>query len=111
MSSTVLGWPAWNPYGHPMSSFVLCVSSYLPSSLFLMKPSSTRLSSSGYTDPGDGLHQPLVITSISSIISAPFLGERSSSVITHILSPRLFLISPNDHIPTSNYQYRISDTG
>src|SRR5947207_15809040 len=38
-------------------------------------------------DPGDGRHQPCVICSIASTISAPFFGEREISDSVHIRTP------------------------
>src|ERR1041385_5522200 len=110
MSSTVLGCAPCEPYGQPNSSFVFCVNSYLPSSLFFMSCSCVMLSRSGYIEPGDGLHHPLVIISISSMSSAPFLGDLSSIDMTHVLNPLLLLVShPKCHIPISVYRYRLSD--
>ena len=43
-------------------------------------------------EPGEGLHQPWVIFSISSINSAPFFGDAESIDTTAILSPRFLCI-------------------
>src|SRR6266487_4843321 len=57
-------------------------------------------------EPGDGLHHPWLMFSISSIISAPVLGDFLSMLRTHGLSPR-FLNIPNPR----NIRYRFSDIG
>src|SRR2546425_4758891 len=106
MSSTERGPAKWDPKGHSSSFLVFAVSSYLPSSPFLTRPSFTISSSIGYTEPGEGLHHPCVMFSISSIISIPFLGKRLRSVRIKGLSPRLRKC-PNPR----NIRYRFSDIG
>src|SRR6266704_6472247 len=106
MSSTERGPAKWDPKGHSSSFLVFAVSSYLPSSPLLTRPSFTISSSIGYTEPGEGLHHPCVMFSISSIISIPFLGERLTIVRIKGLSPRLRKC-PNPR----NIRYRFSDIG
>jgi hypothetical protein len=66
----------------------------LPSSRRVTSPSWTISSSNGYTDPGDGRHQPMLAFSTSLIMSAPFLGPVSSIESIHGRSQPLLLI-PN----------------
>src|SRR2546427_11819021 len=106
MSSTDRGPAKCDPKGHSSSFLVFAVSSYLPSSPFLTRPSFTISSSIGYTEPGEGLHHPCVMFSISSMISMPFFGERLRIVRINGLSPRLRKC-PNPR----NIRYRFSDIG
>src|SRR5712692_8128344 len=99
------------PKGHSIDSFPFPVSSYLPSSRLLIKPSLVRSSRTGYTEPGEGLHQPCVIVSISAIISAPFLGERWIIMIIQVLSHlRCWCLHPCIHMiidfPISESRYK-----
>lgn len=58
-------------------------------------------SSSGYTDPGDGRHQPMLAFSTPFIMSAPFLGPVSSIENIHGRSQPLLFIP--------NISYRLFD--
>src|SRR5205814_9818266 len=60
-------------------------------------------------DPGDGRHQPCVICSIASTISAPFFGEREISDSVHIRRPlRPCIFHANGHM-VSTFRYRNTD--
>jgi len=87
-------WWRHGPWVQSISSLPLFVISYLPSSRLVISPSWTMPSRSGYTDPGDGRHQPMLAFSTSVIISAPFLGVASSMESIHGRSQPL-LLGPN----------------
>ena len=89
-----------------ISSFPLLVISYFPSARRVSSPSSTMLSSSGYTDPGEGRHQPMLAFSTSPIISAPFFGPASSMERIHGRSQPLLLI-PNMFYRLFDIEYTI----
>src|SRR3977135_1282884 len=61
-------------------------------------------------DPGDGRHQPCVMRSISSTISAPFLAARASMERVHMRRPRRpCIFQPKGHMgidkPILDYRY------
>src|SRR5437667_3166095 len=110
MSSTVCGLRPGIPNGHSSSSFAFGVSSYRPSSFFLSKSSCVICSSSGYTEPGDGLHHPCVIVSISSMISAPFFGAFARIEMIQVRKPlRRCIIQRKGGNMFVGESYRITD--
>src|SRR2546428_1655541 len=110
MSSTVCGLRPGIPNGHSSSSFAFAVSSYRPSSFFLSRSSCVIWSSNGYTEPGDGLHHPCVIVSISSMISAPFFGAFARIEMIHVRKPlRRCIIQRKGGNMFVGESYRITD--
>src|SRR3989441_13158514 len=110
MSSTACGFRPGIPHGHSSSSFALAVNSYLPSSRLLTSSSSVIWSSNGYTEPGDGLHHPCVIVSISSMISAPFFGVFARIEMIQVRKPlRRCIIQRKGGNMFVGESYRITD--
>src|SRR2546425_4063921 len=110
MSSTVCAFRPGMPNGHSISSFAFGESSYRPSSRFRSRSSCVICSSRGYTDPGDGRHQPCVIVSISSMISAPFFGALARIETIQPRRPRFrCIIQRNGGNMGSEFSYRITD--
>src|SRR5579884_2986741 len=90
ISSTLAGLlPPKRLNGNSTSSLPLLVISYAVFCLYLINTSAESSSSSGYTEPGDGLHQPGVMPAMLSSISAPVFGERSIMKRIQVRSHRL----------------------